>query len=245
MRVVTQDEHRCLEWWFVTVASDYHAARLVFQSVSEPTCRIFARAWKWLRLHMCAQIIPFGAAATVTGTVCHDIPNNWAGLRLTHLRGGRRIVNDRNPKAGNRRRTWRPCLAVLAVTPSAGRLGLGPAPARRGGRRRAPGERGEHQWVRTLRKVVAKASGSPVLPYSPPGIRPDRPGRTGVVPSPFGPAAACGGAGRRLACRVSERTAPGTRPGAGGPAAEPSRWGGLLARSLRTQWPPPNQGRPS
>jgi len=25
---------------------------------------------------MRAQIIPFGAAATVTGTVCHDIPNN-------------------------------------------------------------------------------------------------------------------------------------------------------------------------
>jgi hypothetical protein len=44
---------------------------------------------------MCAQIIPFGAAATVTGTVCHDIPNNRAGLRLAHLRGGRRIVNDR------------------------------------------------------------------------------------------------------------------------------------------------------
>jgi hypothetical protein len=35
--------------------------------------------------------------------------------------------------------------------------------------------RGEHQWVRTLCKVAAKASGSPVLPYSPPGIRPDRP----------------------------------------------------------------------
>jgi hypothetical protein len=31
---------------------------------------------------MRAQIIPFGAAATVTGTVCHDIPNNRAGLRL-------------------------------------------------------------------------------------------------------------------------------------------------------------------
>jgi hypothetical protein len=26
-----------------------------------------------------------------------------------------------------------------------------------------------------LCKVAAKASGSPVLPYSPPGIRPDRP----------------------------------------------------------------------
>ena len=48
---------------------------------------MYNRGWgQWdsdpLRLHMRAQIIPFGAAAAVTGTVCHDIPNNWAGLRL-------------------------------------------------------------------------------------------------------------------------------------------------------------------
>jgi hypothetical protein len=171
--------------------------------------RIFARGWKWLRLHMRAQIIPFGGHGHRHGLSRHPeqsgatapCPSPW---RTTHCE--RSLSESRKPKAH-----------MAPMPGGAGRYAVG--------------------W--------AKASGSPVLPYSLPGIRPDRPGRTGVVPSPFGPAAACGGAGRCLPCRLSERTAPGTRPGAGGPAAEPSRWGGLLARSLRTHWPPPDQGGPS
>jgi hypothetical protein len=71
---------------------------------------------------MRAQIIPFGAAATVTGVVCHDIPNNWAGLRLAHLRGGRRIVNDRYLKAG------KPKAHMAPMSGGAGRYAVGWAP---------------------------------------------------------------------------------------------------------------------
>jgi hypothetical protein len=90
---------------------------------------------------------------------------------------------------------------------------------------------GEDQSVGTLRKVVAKASRSPLLLYSPPGIRPNHPDRpNGRRAESVGPAAGCGGAGRRVPCRVFERTAPGTRSGGRRPWHSTILPGVLLAR---------------